>query len=346
MADRHKLRFAVIGTGSFGVSFTSYINEVAEVVAICDPSLEMRKQFRQKTGLQLEEFDSYERLLAKAAIDVVAVTSPNHTHKEITVAAAHAGKHVFCEKAMATKVPDCWAMVRACQSRGVKLMVGHKRRLRPPWARMIELRDQLGSVVAITACQYYDARPYNHKGWWTHEAQCGGILDVAGVHTIDWMRAMCGEVMTVSAMAGPQIDPRYDFPDTVHALLQFRSGAVATVNVSLGYPLQKFRESVGPQVVCREGAMRLATYLDHLDLHWQSQKDSQAHLERFDDLGFDHAYRKELGDFVRWITEGREPCLTWQEGLRCVEVMEAAHRSAQRRGALIQLPLYPELEKA
>ncbi len=209
---------------------------------------------------------------------------------------------------------------------------------------MIELRERLGGVVAITSCVYYDARPYDHKGWWTKEQRCGGILAIAGVHTIDWMRAMCGEVTAVSAVAGPQIDLRYDFSDTLHVSLRFAEGAVATLNVSLGYPLRKYRESVGTQVVCRNGGMRLDTQLDHIDLHWQQRTGAEAHHKRFDDLGFETAYRKELHDFVRWITEGREPCLTWREGLRCVEVMEAAHRSAKEGGKVLKLPLYPELE--
>ena len=97
-------------------------------------------------------------------------------------------------------------------------------------------------------------------------------------------------------------------------------------------------------VVCREGGMRLVPYMDHIDLYWQHNDDEEVRLERFDDLGFDHAFRKEVGDFARWITEGKPPCLTWREGLRCVEVMEAAHRSADQDGSVISLPLYPELE--
>lgn len=339
-----KVRFALFGTGSFGVEFAAYIREAGELVAICEPSAAMRENFRKRNALDLPEFTNYKDLFAGVEVDAIAVTSPNHTHKEITVAAANAGKHVFCEKAMATTVPDCWEMVRACRTNGVRLMVGHKRRLRPPWARMLDLRERLGPVVAITFVLYYDARPYDHKGWWTREAECGGTLDVTGVHDIDWMRAMAGDVATVRAVRGPQIDSRYDFPDTLHASLEFRSGAVGTVNVSFQYFLQKFRESVGMQVVCREGAMRLACYLDHIDLYWQHRSHSEMQHERFDDLGFNHAYRKEVGDFVRWITEGTAPCLNWVEGLRCVEVMEAAHRSAKQDGTIIHLPLYPELE--
>lgn len=339
-----KLRFALCGAGDFGLHFAPYINEVAELVAVCDPNPEARARFREATGLQAVEFDRHERLLAEADIDAVALTSPNFTHKQITVAAARAGKHVYCEKAMALTVPECWEMVRACEEHGVRLMVGHKRRLRPPWARMIELCKHLREVVAITAALYYDARPYNFRGWWTREAQCGGTLDISGVHTTDWMRAMCGDIAAVRAIAPPQIDTRYDFPDTLHVTYQFHSGAVASLNVAHMYPLLKFRESGGPIVICREGGIRLVPFLDHVDLYWQHHGDLEPHHERFDDLGFDHAFRKEIGDFVRWITEGAEPCLTWREGLRCVEAMEAAHRSAKQGGAIIRLPLYPELE--
>jgi len=343
MTDR-KLRVAMFGTGDFGPHFAKYVNAFAELVAVCDPSPERRAHFAQVTGLRLPEFDHHEKLLAEVDVDAVVISSPNHTHKAIAVAAAGAGKHVFCEKAMATTVPDCWEMVRACEAAGVRLMVGHKRRLRPPWGRMIELRDWLGPALAITSCAYYDARPYDHQGWWTRREQCGGTLPVIGVHIIDWMRAMCGDVATVRALAGPRVDARYDFPDTLHVSLGFRSGAIATLNASLVWPMLKFREAGGPMVVCRDGGMRFVPSLEHLDLYWQHRDDPEPHVERFDDLGFDHAYRQEFGDFVRWITEGIEPCLTWREGLRCVEVMEAAHRSADEGGSVIELPLYAELE--
>jgi predicted dehydrogenase len=166
------------------------------------------------------------------------------------------------------------------------------------------------------------------------------------VHEIDFMRAMCGDVASVRALAAPQIDSRYDYSDTIHALLQFCSGAVGSMNASLSYPLLKFREACGTDVICRDGGLRLVTFLNHIDLYWQHKDEAQSNHERFDDLGFDHAFRQEFGDFVRWIVEGAEPCLTWQEGLRCVEVMEAAHRSAKQGGTIVPLPLYPELEAA
>jgi len=320
-----------------------YISQFADIVAACDPSPEARARFARRSGSEPLLFAHHEQMLAQAEIDALAIASPNFTHKQITVAAAQAGVHVFCEKAMALTVADCWEMVHACESAGVRLMVGHKRRLRPPWARMIELREELGPVVAITSCLYHDGRPYAN-GWWTREAQSGGTLFMAGVHVIDWMRAMCGDVATVSAMAGVQISPSFDYPDNLHVSLQFHSGAIGSLNVSLTYPSLKFRESAGPLVVCQEGSIRFVPYLDHIDLYWQRLDEEEGHLECFDDLGFDYAFGKEIGDFVRWISDGSEPCLTWREGLRCVEIMEAARRSAKEDGKVIELPLYPELE--
>ena len=344
MTDQ-KLRFGLCGAGRFGPQFARYVNEFAEVVAVCDPSSDARAQFADQTGLDLPDFDDHEKLLGNVEVDAVVITSPNFTHKEIAVAAARAGKHVFCEKAMAITVPECWEMVRACEEAGVRLMVGHKRRLRPPWGRMIELREQLGKVIAITSCAYYDSRPYDHKGWWIQREKSGGTLTLIGVHVIDWMRAMCGDVARVRGVAGARVDKRYDFPETLHVSIDFRSGAVATLNVSMAYPLLKFRETSGPMVLCEHGGMRFVPFFEHLDLYWQHRDDPEPRLERFGDLGFDHAYRQEFGDFVRWIKDGTKPCLTWEEGLRCVEVIEAAQRSAAEGGRVIEMPLYPELER-
>ncbi len=341
-----RLRAALCGAGDFGTYFSSFVAEVTDLVAVCDPNPAALAGFVQSTGMQVAAFEDYDHMLDHVALDAVVITSPNFTHKQMAVTAAARGLHVFCEKAMALSVPECWDMVRACDNAGVRLMVGHKRRLRPAWVRMLELCPRLGDAIAATACIYYDARPYDRRGWWTSWNGCGGTLFLTGVHTIDWLRALCGDVAAVRAVAAPVVDSRYEYPDTLHTTLEFHSGAVASVNVSFNYPLALYRESVGIQVVCRGGAMQLKTFRDHLELAWQAHEDSAPTLERFDDPGFDYAYRRELGDFVQWVTRGTEPCLTWREGLRCVEVMEAANRSVRQAGAIVRLPLYPELEPA
>ena len=155
---------------------------------------------------------------------------------------------------------------------------------------------------------------------------------------------MCGDAKQVTALFGPQHDERYGFPDIIHATFQFRSGALASLSGGLSYPIHKFRESQGPWGECRHGGFKLVPYMDHIELSWHRLDEEEMHHERFDDLGFDDAFELETRDFVRWVQEDRVPCLTWVEGLRCVELMEAAYRSAEAGGQPLDLPLYPELE--
>jgi glucose-fructose oxidoreductase len=339
----------MFGAGNFGAFFARYVEEFAHLVAICDPSPAARARFAEVSGLKLPEYDDYNRLLAEVDVDGVVLTGPNHTHKPITLAAAKRGRHVFCEKAMAPSVPDCWEMVRACRAANVRLMVGHKRRLRPAWARAIELRDTVGPVVAMSVAGYFDSRPDEFRGWWTREAESGGVLALSGVHELDWMRALCGDVEAVSAVAAPPIDPRYDFPDSIHVNLRFRSGAIGFLGVSLSYPLLRYRHVQGGNIVCREGGIRLATSLHDADLYWKRLDESEAHHERFEEpggnpVGAEFALRREFSEFVAWVEKGATPSLTWREGLRAVELIEAARRSSRQGGSWIGLPLYPELE--
>ena len=232
MSER-RLRFGMIGTGNFGPSWRRLSMKPPMWLRSATRVRVSRSKFVKSTGLKVEEFDDYKILLEKKEQDAVALTGPNFTHTAIAVAAAQAGKHVFCEKTMAPTVPDCWKMVRACEKAGVKLMVGHKRRLRVPWAKMIQLRAELGQVAAMSIVGYFDARPDDFKGWWTRESESGGVLALSGVHELDWMRALCGDVQAVSAVAGPQVDKRYDFSDSIHVMLRFQSGAIGFLGVSL-----------------------------------------------------------------------------------------------------------------
>ena len=343
-----KLRIGLCGCGDFGKHLARYFMEVAHITALCDVNRAGIEETARALTLDVPHFTDYEEMFATGGLDAVAITAANYAHAEIAIAAAQAGLHVFCEKAMACTTAECWEMVRACQENSVKLMVGHKRRLRPPWARLIALTEDaalLGDVLAITVAQYTDNRPYNFfNTWWADPKLGGGFLHLHGVHVIDWFRAMCGDANRVTALYGPQHDARYKFPDILHATFQFESGAVATVNGGLSFPLHKFRESQGPWGECRHGGFKLVPQLDYIDLYWQRLNETKPHHERFSDLGFDDAYRLETGDFVRWIQEEQQPCLTWVEGLRCVEMMEAAYRSAESGGQPIDLPLHPELE--
>ena len=350
-----KLDVAMIGHGFMGKAhsyallatpffFKTGIQPVRKLIV--GRNAERLKQAAEAFGWE-ETSTDWRAAVRRPDIDAVAIVTPPNTHAEIAIAAAQAGLHVYCDKAMARTVPECWAMVRACQENDVRLMVGHKRRLRPPWARVVELTDDalLGPPLSITASIYADNRSTFPAGtWWANGDLVGGLFHAHGVHVIDWFRAMCGDAAQVTALYGPQHDARYSYPDIIHATYQFKSGAVASICGGQSFPLHVFKESEVPWGECRDGGFKLMPYRDHIDILWQRLDEPAPHVERFDDPGVDHAFTLETSDFVRWVQEERPPCLTWVEGLRCVELMEAAYRSADAGGQPVTLPLYPELE--
>ena len=337
-----RLSFGLVGCGDFGKELGRYILEVADIAALCDVNVASAAKTAAALSLDVPVHDDVRRMINAGGLDAIAVTAANFAHAEIAIAAADKGLHVFCEKIMAPTVAECLRMIEACGRGGVKLMIGHKRRLRPSWARMIELtrpEGPLGEALAITIAQYADMRPYRYPGtWWADARRGGGSLAVLCPHVLDWSSAMCGRATSVSAHYGPRMNDGYGYPDILHATWRFDSGALATVNSSFEYPLHRYRQAQGPLVQCRNGAIKLVPDMQQIDLYWQRLDESEMRHERFsvsDD--FPPAYRCEIGDFVKWVIEDRPPCLTWREGLHCVEMMEAAYRSAERDGTPVAI---------
>jgi predicted dehydrogenase len=348
-----KLRFALVGTGAFGAGLGKFIqaDPLGTISCICDRNLDLARKAAQELGIDVPLISDYDAVLGRNDVDAVVLCTPNFTHAAQTISAAKAGKHIFCEKSMANSTVDCWSMVLAAKEAGVKLMVGHKRRLRTPWARMIELatNGKLGSVAAVNATAFHwDTYIREAPEWWRKKDKSGGLLQLNCPHVIDAFNALCAPnqepAECVSAMYGPQQDEQFDYPDLMSVTIRYRSGALATMQSSLNYRLRRFRESSGPWIQLTQGAIELHPAMGHIELAYQHVNDAEPHREHFDDLGFDVAYSREIGDFIRWVQNGDKPCLTWREGLRTVEVMEAAYRSADAGGTPISLPLCPNQE--
>ena len=158
-----KIRFALIGYGSFGRSLVKYLFGIprAELVAVYDDNGSYLQDVTRSLARDLDggikTFTSLEKLIDWGGFDAVMICSANYQHRDQAIMAAEAGKHIFCEKPMAITTSDCWDMVEAAEKDDVKLMVGHKRRLRPPWAKMAALAKsgELGDPLAVNVTQYH-----------------------------------------------------------------------------------------------------------------------------------------------------------------------------------------------
>ena len=188
----------------------------------------------------VDDAPGFTRVLHNAAIQAVLLATPHSLHREQTLAAAQAGKHVFCEKPLALTLADARAMIDACRQAGVKLAVGHNRRF---WPAMQALRQivqdgRLGRVLHIEGHNSNENSNRVTGGWRMLERESpGGGFTGAGLHALDAMVSVCGPVRRVRAQL---VRMRGEIPplDAMSALYEFENGAsglLATVRATPFY---------------------------------------------------------------------------------------------------------------
>jgi predicted dehydrogenase len=334
---REPLSIDLIGCGSFGGELATIIAGLPELSlrGLYDTRPEAARALAHRLGVRA--CPSLDALLDGSGARAVLIVTPHHTHRDIAVAAARAGRHIFCEKAMARTVAECHAMLEAADRHGVKLMVGHKRRLRPAYALIGEVLRSgiLGRPIAATVTGFHWRRWDRRTDWCARRAEVGGLLHWAGVHDVDTLRFLLGEVAAVFAVEGPKLHDNTDYADSLAVTLRFASGAVGSLQVSPYFPMFGYRRAFSYQIVGEHGGV----WYDPVRMTVEYQVgDSPRTVTTFDDWGFDVAYAAELRSFARWALADEPPLLTGEDGLRCVEIMQAAYLSAAS-GREIRLPL-------
>ncbi|MFP3904161.1 MAG: Gfo/Idh/MocA family protein, partial [Armatimonadota bacterium] len=195
------LGYGVIGCGRVSSRHMDAAETVAglELVAIADANVSKVQSVAEERSSNPTPYADYRELLADDAVDVVVIAVPTHLHAEVTVAAAEAGKHIYCEKAMAPTLQECRQMISATDEAGVKLMIGQSTRYRRPFmqARRLIERGEIGDVVAVDASFSGTATTKDDvpEDFWRFKkgAQGHGYVVNFGCHYIDTSRFLCGQ---------------------------------------------------------------------------------------------------------------------------------------------------------
>ena len=166
---------------------------------------------------------SYAELLADPDVDAVYIPLPNHLHAEWTIAAAHAGKHVLCEKPLAMTAMDAERMADACAAAGVRLMEAFMYRLHPSWVAVREM-VRSGRIGRLTAVQswfsYFNADPTNIRNI---RGYGGGALYDIGCYNVNLSRLLFeGEPTKIAASVTR--DPATGVDVLTSAILEFGPG--------------------------------------------------------------------------------------------------------------------------
>jgi predicted dehydrogenase len=171
----------------------------AQLVAIFDHRPEKAAKFAQGFGLPgCSEFDE---MLGSHEIDAIDICLPTHLHRDFTIRAAQAGRHVLCEKPMALTVADAQEMASACQSAGVQLMIGHCIRFWPEYALLKQMIDdrRYGRLLSLNLTRYGEFPSWSSENWLADESKSGGGALDMHIHDTDFALYALGRPKTLSS---------------------------------------------------------------------------------------------------------------------------------------------------
>ena len=328
------VRWGIIGAGDIARKQTAQAIRAtpsARLMAVMRRDLQAARAFAQEFGAA-KAYGQADELLADPEIDAVYIATPVRHHADQTIAAARAGKHILVEKPMAMSTSECRAMIAACRQHNVKLMVCYYQRFNARHIKMRELVAQ-GAIGQATMAQVRQVFLYPPApGLWRQnpdQAGGGALMDV-GVHGIDTLRFVLGEVETVTALVDT-LAFSYPVDDTATVLLRFRRGVQGVVSAAFSVaPV----DAVDYLEVCGTGGRVWTAPL--------SAKDSRGTLrlstpQGEQEFAFEQSTHQALiAAFGRSLEQAEPVPVPGEEGLRGLAVVEAAYASA-RTGRSIQL---------
>ena len=340
-----KLKVGLIGAGSISSFHAAGYKKLAnvEIYAVCDLKRERAEASRQAFGAKYA-FTDYEELLKLKELDAVSVCTWNNTHAPVTIASLQAGKHVLCEKPLATNAKEAEAMSAAAGQAGKLLMVGFVRRFCRNTRILKDFIDSgyLGDLYF--AKTQYIRRCGNPCGWFSDRQRSGGgpLIDL-GVHMIDLARYLMGKpkATAVSGVTFANIGPRnnikgliryraVDFDDYCNvedfaaAFIRFDNGAVLTVETSFSQHIKE--EQVALEVF---GTKAGATLEPKLELHSELQ-DYLVDITPVYSVENDFAvfFEQEIAHFVDCIVNGTECLAPSEDGVELMRILDAIYESA------------------
>lgn len=282
-------------------------------------------------------YDSLDAFLAHEPLDVVLIGSPSGLHAEQGIAAARRGRHVLVEKPLDITTARADALIEECERAGVKLGVFFQDRVAPDIVRLKGMVDAgaLGRpILASGRVRWYRPPEYYAGSRWrgTWALDGGGALMNQGVHTVDLLLWLMGDVERVYARAVTALHD-IEVEDTVVATLEFKSGAVGTLEAATSvYPGYRRRvELTGTEGTLvlehdRLVAVDLRNPPADLDTATEESANASAASPVVSDV---RGHRAVLEDFLRAVVTDTAPRCDGREGRRSIALVEAVYESSR-----------------
>lgn len=348
-----KVGIGVIGTGfSQRVQIPAFLDcPGARIVSVASAKETNARAAAERFGVPHWTAD-WKETVAHPEVDLICVTTPPRTHREMVLRSLAAGKHVLAEKPMAMTAEEAAEMVRAAASAKVLAVIDHELRFLPGRLKAYEMvrAGEIG-VIRHARCDFrapHRGDPQAVWNWWSDRGEGGGALGAIGSHSIDSLLWFLGaDVESVFCSLKTHITERKDGSGVLHevtsddeANLILRFGAsewsedaTATVSVSMAeYPEYRNRvELFGSENALRIDARGELYVGDVQGGRWVSVPvDTGENVPGNADTGFARAFRFLAKRIVETLAAGGteiEQAATFADGLRVQLVLDAARES-------------------
>lgn len=329
------IRIGLIGSGNISETHAKAANQVAgaDISAIYGTNAVRVEHLSQKYGAKA--FRDFDAFLAHRPMDMVMIGSPSGLHAEQGIAAIGSGLHVLTEKPMDITTARADAMIKAADDRGLKIGVIFQDRMKPEILQLKEsiLVGNFGKIMLVDArVKWYRPPEYYSNSRWrgTFTLDGGGALMNQGVHTVDLLLWLFGDVSKVQASIRTA-QHAIEVEDTALAILEFANGPLcsllATTAAYPGYPRRV-------EITGSEGTVILED--DRIvasDLR-ASQTRSAETIVR-DEGAASHVVSDVRGhtaileDFIQAIEQNRPPACDAREGRKSIALIESIYRAAR-----------------
>jgi len=310
-----KLGVAVIGTGFWGKNHARVYRELGttELIAICDIDPGRAKSIAQQ--FSAKPYTKNANMLKNKEIDAVSVCTWSTNLAKEALRALKAGKHVLVEKPMAANVKQAKELLETAEEEGLHLTVGFLMRFIPGLRFIREAVEnrKIGALVCATA---------KRVSQWPERIGDVGVVKDTAIHDIDVMRYVFNrDPVTVYAKAGSM---RYrKFEDYAQIMLSYKDGKSAFIESNWLTPY-KTRMLI---VTGSEAIMKL----DYVTQELMVEDAKETVQPRY---AWQEPLKLELQHFVDCILERKKPLLTGVDGLKALQIAEAALRSSMKNRAI------------
>jgi scyllo-inositol 2-dehydrogenase (NAD+) len=336
ITGRAKLNVGLIGLGRLGRVYARDLSAriaCTRLVAVADVDRAAVDRITSEFDIPRGTTDPRE-VIDDPSVDAVVIVTPTGTHREVTEAAAAAGKAVFCEKPLSISLEEEVAIRGAVERSGIFFQMGFMRRFDRGFAAAKQRLDE-GTIGDAVVFKSTSRDPFRPSVEYADPRSSGGMILDMGIHDFDLARWFMGEVAAVHAIGGvlayPELGAVGDIDNAIVSLV-FASGRLGVVDLTRNgiYGYDIITELLGTQGTLRVGYIRETPLL-------VMTKGMVAHdtvpyfMERFAE-----AYTTQLENFARNVLEQRQPPITVDDGVAALRIAVAATQ-AQRTGQRVEV---------